>query len=44
MLGGFVILLTGKIINSESGSTWSSLGVIGSAILFYGTMIRKKKE
>ena len=44
MLGGFVILLTGKIINSESGSTWSSLGVIGSAILFYGTMILRKRN
>ena len=39
MLGGFIILLTGKILNSESGITWSSLGVIGCGILFYGTMI-----
>lgn len=44
MLGGFLILLIGKIINPESGSTWSAIGVIGGGVFFYGIMILEKRK
>ena len=41
---GFIILLLTKILNPESETTWSSLGVIGTGLMFYGAMIMEKKE
>jgi len=41
---GFIILLLTKILNPESETTWSSLGVIGTGLLFYGAMIKEKKK
>jgi len=41
---GFIILLLTKIFNPDSGTTWSSLGVIGTGLLFYGAMIKEKKR
>jgi len=41
---GFIILLLTKILKPESDSTWSSLGVIGTGLLFYGAMIKEKKK
>lgn len=41
---GFIILLLTKILNPESETTWSSLGVIGTGLLFYGAMIMEKKK
>ena len=40
---GFLILVLTKIFNADLNTTWSSLGVIGSGLLFYGMMIREKK-
>lgn len=39
----FLILLLTKIFNPNSGTPWRSLGVIGSGLLFYGTMIYGQK-
>jgi len=41
---GFIILLLTKILNPESKTTWSSLGIIGTGLMFYGTMIKERKE
>ena len=41
---GFIILLLTKILNPESEKTWSSLGVIGTGLMFYGAMIKEKKK
>ena len=41
---GFIILLLTKILNPESETTWSSLGVIGTGLLFYGVMIKEKSK
>ncbi len=38
---GFLALFVGKLFNPNSGISWSSLGVIGSGILFYGLMIKE---
>ena len=40
----FIILLLTKLLNQESETTWSSLGVIGTGLLFYGIMIKEKKK
>jgi hypothetical protein len=40
----FIILLLTKLLNPESETTWSSLGVIGTGLLFYGIMIKEKKK
>ena len=40
----FIILLLTKIFNPESATTWSSLGVIGTGLLFYGAMIKEKRK
>jgi len=44
LLAGFLILVLTKILNPNSETTWSSLGVIGSGLLFYGVMIRGQKN
>ena len=44
MLTGFLILVMTKVFNPDSGTTWSSLGVIGSGVLFYGMMIIGQKR
>lgn len=44
MLTGFLFLGLTKVFNPDSGTTWSSLGVIGSGVLFYGLMIKGKKN
>lgn len=44
LLSGFLILAMTKVFNPDSGTTWSSLGVIGSGVLFYGMMIIGQKR
>jgi hypothetical protein len=44
MTVGFLALLVAKILNPDSSSSWGSLGVIGSGILFYGTMALRKRK
>lgn len=44
LLTVFLILAMTKIFNPDSGTTWSSLGVIGSGILFYGMMIIEQRR
>lgn len=44
LLAGFLILALTKVFNPASGATWSSLGVIGSGVLFYGMMIIGQKK
>lgn len=44
LLTGFLFLALTKVLNPESGATWSSLGVIGSGVLFYGMMIIGQKK
>lgn len=44
MLTGFLLLAFTKIFNPNSGTSWSFLAVIGSAILFYGMMIIRQKR
>ncbi|MPQ49307.1 hypothetical protein GCQ56_20125 [Marinifilum sp. N1E240] len=44
LLAGFLILALTKVFNPNSGTTWSSLGVIGSGVLFYGMMIIGQKK
>ena len=41
---GFLVLILTKVFNPNSETTWSSLGVIGSGLLFYGVMIRGQKK
>lgn len=40
----FLILILTKIISHNSGTTWSSLSVIGSGLLFYGVMTFRQKK
>lgn len=40
----FLALLLTKIFNPNSETTWSSLGVIGSGLLFYDVMIKGQKN
>lgn len=46
LLTGFLILAFSKVIDPDTGTTWSALGVIGSGLSFYGFMIlgQKKKK
>jgi hypothetical protein len=44
MLVLFIGLVLTKIFIPELGTTWSSLGVIGSALLFYAVMIKGQKS
>ena len=44
MLTGFLLLAFTKIFYPNSGTSWSSLTIIGSAILFYGMMIIRQKR
>lgn len=41
---GFLFLILTKVFNPNSETTWSSLGVIGFGLLFYGVMIRGQKK
>lgn len=38
-----LLLIINKIINPNSETTWSAIGMLGSGLLFYGTMIQQKK-
>lgn len=40
----FLVLLFIKVLNPESETKWSALGVIGSGILYYGLMIKSRKR
>jgi hypothetical protein len=40
----FLVLLLAKVFNPNSGTRWSSLGIIGSGLLFYGSMIQGQKK
>ena len=44
LLTGFLILALTKLFNPDSRTTWSSLGVIGSGVMFYGMMILGQKK
>jgi hypothetical protein len=44
MATGFVFLFLTKILNPESETPWSSLGIIGFGLLFYGLMIKEQRE
>ena len=44
MLTVFLILAFTKVFNPDSVTSWSSLGVIGFAVLFYGMMIIRQKR
>ncbi len=44
MFVGFLVLLLTKVFNPESETKWSSLGVIGSGLLFYGLIIKEQKK
>jgi hypothetical protein len=41
---GFLVIVLTKVFNPNSETTWSSLGVIGSGLLFYGLMIKGQKK
>ncbi len=41
---GFLLLLFTKVFDTNSEITWSSLGVIGSGLLFYWTMIKENSK
>jgi len=41
---GFLVLLITKVLNPDSSSSWPTLGVIGSGILFYGSMVLRRKR
>ena len=41
---GFLVLILTKVFNPNSETTWSSLGVIGFGLLFYGVMIRGQNK
>jgi len=41
---GFLVLVLTKLFNPESQTAWSSLGIIGSALIFYGLMIKGQKK
>ena len=41
---GYLVLVFTKVFNSESETTWSSLGVIGSGLLFYWAMMKGQKK
>jgi hypothetical protein len=41
---GFLVLVLTKVVNPDSETTWSALGVIGSGLLFYGLMIKGQKK
>jgi len=44
MTAGFLILVGTKVLNSNSETTWSAIGVIGSGLLFYGLIIKRQKN
>lgn len=40
---GFGVLILTKLFNPKLQTAWSALGIIGSALLFYGLMIKGRK-
>jgi midasin (ATPase involved in ribosome maturation) len=44
LLTGFIFLVFIKVFTPDSGSTWGILVSLGSAILFYGTMMQRQKN
>lgn len=44
LLTGFILLILIKVFIPNSSSTWGILGALGSALLFYGTMIQRQKK
>ncbi|MUP39609.1 hypothetical protein [Labilibaculum euxinus] len=44
MIVGFLILVLSKLLDSESETRWSSLGVIGSGLLFYWGIINGQEK
>jgi hypothetical protein len=42
LVSALLLLISNKIINPNSETPWSAIGMLGSALLFYGTMIRRK--
>lgn len=43
LVTALLLLIINKIINPNSETTWSAVGMLGSGLLFYGTMIQWKK-
>jgi hypothetical protein len=43
LVTALLLLIINKIINPNSETTWSAIGMLGSGLLFYGTMIQWKK-
>jgi hypothetical protein len=41
---GFLTLVLTKIFDTDFETTWSSLGVIGSGLIFYGLMIKRQRN
>ena len=41
---GLLILILTKIFSSDSETTWSSIGVLGSGLMFYGLMIKGQRK
>lgn len=44
MLAIFIFLFINKLLDTQDGSTWPALAVIGSGLIFFGTMVYEKKE
>jgi hypothetical protein len=44
MTAGVALIFGNKLLNPESGTSWGTLGVLGTAILFYWLQIRKKNN
>ncbi|WP_423130051.1 hypothetical protein [Gaoshiqia sp. Z1-71] len=44
MSAGFLVIVLTKVFNPNSETAWSSLGVIGSGLIFYGLMIKGQKK
>jgi hypothetical protein len=44
MTAGVAFIFADKLLNLESGTRWGTLGVLGTAILFYWLQIRKKNN
>lgn len=44
MTAGAALIFGNKLLNPESGTSWGTLGVVGTAILFYWLQIRRKNN
>ena len=44
MAFGFLILFFAKVINTEFKTTWGTLGVLGSALVFYGLRMKRHRN